>query len=500
LVSAGKSGSKQQRWLCKSCKWHGTGRANGNRGHVEFEILKGINADLPKSNVYLITYAQNDTGVHKGFLENLEAYAKFRRASIVVIPGLYRNPSLPIPPRYEPSWDASVRKYLFAGRSDLGPVAVLGDLRIQPTAVTPLVGHESISGHRSAIIAHPKLALKTIAEPQSRLPKILTTTGAVTKQNYSHTRAGKIGEFHHTIGACLLEVEGDEYHIRQINAIRDGSFIDLEWQVSQGEIKAAPPAELLHLGDVHAWFVDQAVKQATFGKRGIVETLAPKRIVFNDTFDAFSISHHHRKDPFLRALKSDTGLNLVAREMKDTIDFVFEVTPPGVEAVIVPSNHDEHLMRWLKENDWREDPDNSEFYLETALYVRRNVKMVGGVPELPDPFQYWFRKDPRCRKNFVLLNRGEEYTVKNVDVSNHGDLGANGSRGSIRQYARMGSKTISGHTHTFGIDEGAYSSGTSSNRKRGFNQGLSTWMNGHTILYANGKRSLLIIINGKYRL
>ena len=504
--SKGYQSNGNKRWKCRTvgCGFSFTAADKARRGHLEAEIISGINTSLPASKVYFVTYAQNNTSVHGRFLDNLEAYAKFRRGKILVVPGLYRNPSLFSATEEGTWWDISVSKYLFAGREELGSsLAVLGDLRIQPTAVTPLTGHESVSGHRSAIIAHPKLALKTVAEPQSRLPKIITTTGAITIQNYSHTRAGKIGEFHHTIGACLVEIAGEECHVRQINAKDDGSFVDLEWQVKDGKISKAKPALALHLGDWHAWFTDPAVIDATFGRRGIVDVLKPSRIIYNDTFDGFSISHHHQKDPFLQAIKTDAGLNLVANEMRDTVESIFKYTPPGVEAVLVASNHDEHLMRWLKEIDWRRDPQNSEFYLETALYVRRNSKMVDGVPHMPDPFHYWFSKDPRAAGNrgskFVLLSRGDDYEVAGVSLSNHGDQGANGSRATLKQYARMGSKTISGHTHTFGIEEGAYSSGTSSRLKRGFNTGLSTWMHGHTVLYANGKRSLIMVIGGKWR-
>jgi hypothetical protein len=64
----------------------------------------------------------------------------------------------------------------------------------------------------------------------------------------------------------------------------------------------------------------------------------------------------------------------------------------------------------------------------------------------------------------------------------------------------MGVKTIAGDCHSPGIDEGAYRVGTSTLLKRGYNPGPSGWLNTHAIVYPNGKRTLVNIINGAWRL
>ena len=43
----------------------------------------------------------------------------------------------------------------------------------------------------------------------------------------------------------------------------------------------------------------------------------------------------------------------------------------------------------------------------------------------------------------------------------HGDKGPNGARGSIRNLRRIGIRSVIGHTHSPGIDEGCYQVGTS---------------------------------------
>jgi hypothetical protein len=81
----------------------------------------------------------------------------------------------------------------------------------------------------------------------------------------------------------------------------------------------------------------------------------------------------------------------------------------------------------------------------------------------------------------------------------HGHLGANGARGGLRGFSKLGVKTIVGHSHTPGIIEGAYQVGTSSHLKLEYNDGPSSWLNTHALVYPNGKRTLINIIKGKWR-
>ena len=118
-----------------------------------------------------------------------------------------------------------------------------------------------------------------MATPQSSLPKILTTTGAVTQKNYIQGKAGKLGEFHHTFGACVVELKNGLFHLRQINALDDGSFIDLTEEYSPHGVAKAGRALALVMGDTHQEFVDPNVVKATFdGPNSIVSVLKPQHL------------------------------------------------------------------------------------------------------------------------------------------------------------------------------------------------------------------------------
>ena len=116
-----------------------------------------------------------------------------------------------------------------------------------------------------------------------------------------------------------------------------------------------------------------------------------------------------------------------------------------------------------------------------------------------DPFAFYGKKVLKCADRSKFLQRDESYTVCGVELGLHGDQGSNGARGDIRAFDKMGSKTVTGHTHTPGIIGGAYQVGTNSVLRLEYNPGPSSWLHTDCILYANGKRSLVNFINGKFR-
>ena len=59
-------------------------------------------------------------------------------------------------------------------------------------------------------------------------------------------------------------------------------------------------------------------------------------------------------------------------------------------------------------------------------------------------------------------------------------------------------KVTKGHDHTPCIMDGVYSAGVTAQLDHGYNLLPSTWMNAHVVQYADGKRCIIIIMNGRY--
>jgi hypothetical protein len=449
---------------------------------------------------FVITCAQNATPLHDGFWGALKAYCKHTGAELVVIPTRYKNPTS--------RWTESQQNaefwnvpddVLYNQRKKLNDnLVLLGDIKTIPTAVRPLSGFEGISHGESCIVGHPKLQLATIATPQAKLPKILTTTGACTVANYTDSKAGKKGEFHHTLGACVVELEGKLFHMRQINAVRDGSFIDVDTEYfPDGTWADAAPALALAMGDTHALFADPAVMEATFGEGGIADAFNVPMLIWHDLFDGYSINPHHKDDPFIRLAKMRAGFGNVRQEVEFTAEFLRKYSA-GRKSYVVESNHNDFLNRWMRRHDWRTDPTNADFYLDTARLMADGARMTPVGATAPDPFTLWLKK-LLPEDNIRVLNKDESFMVGNIECGFHGDDGPNGAKGTVLNLSQLGVRVMSGHGHSPAIEGGHTRLGTSTRLTAEYTNGPSSWLNTHGVIYANSKRTLVNIINGKWR-
>ena len=94
----------------------------------------------------------------------------------------------------------------------------------------------------------------------------------------------------------------------------------------------------------------------------------------------------------------------------------------------------------------------------------------------------------------------EDYKVAGIQLGVHGHLGANGSRGSLANMEKSYNKSVTGHSHSPAILRDAWVVGTSSRLRLDYNQGPSSWLNTFCLVYPNGQRQLINIIEGKYKL
>lgn len=460
----------------------------------------------------IITWAQNATPIHDGFFRTLERAARFLHAELVVIPGRYKNPTSQwtqanqrndwwgISPAAERRGEKNpLAPYLFNTRKKLSPSLVLAaDVKIQPTGSSPLSGFEALTGAESCIVGHPKMQLRTVPAPTGRFPKILSTTGACTRRNYTDTKAGKLGAFHHFLGAIVVELSGSEFWLYQVNADRfDGSFTHLQWHFTESSVRTAAPAAGLVQGDTHARFTSTKVDQATHGPGGIVDVLKPEQSVWHDTLDGYAINPHHFGNPFVAAAKAKAGYGDVRAEVEHAVRHVKARTRS--RSVIAASNHDDFLSRWIMSADWKSmSASNREFYLETARMMSRSAEMTPTGASYADPFRYWVGR-LKGAADIVALRRKQSHKIRGIECGYHGHKGPKGVPGTMKNFARVGAKMITAHAHEPGIEEGHYRVGTSTMLDFEYTDGPSSWLNAHCIIYATGKRSLLFIVGGKWR-
>ncbi len=408
-----------------------------------------------KRQTLVITWAQNATPIHQGFFGALQAYCKHNDAQLMVIPGRYKNPTS----QWEASqvnaqwWASELVPFLASTRLAINKnLVMLADIHTQPTATTPLTGFEAITHGESGILGHPKLQMTVVPAPSHKTPKILTTTGAITVENYSDTKAGKKGEFHHVYGAIIVELEGAYFHLRHINAREDGAFVDLDkGYYPNGDVLLAEPYAGLVFGDTHVRFTNPTVDNATFGKGGLVEKLNPQTLVFHDLLDSYAVNPHHANKPFIAVAKQKAGYDNIQDEVMEA-------------------------CKWL---------------IKRAASRQTRASVI-------DPFQYWAKRYFEEDKHIQCVGRRESLVIGGIECSLHGDQGSNGSRGSRVNLSKIGVKTIIGHSHSPGITNGAYQTGTSTPLNLEYTGAVSSWLHSHVAINAFGKRVIFNMVNGKF--
>lgn len=485
------NGDIRQRVKCKVC---GT-----NSYHiVSRDIQNDDNVYIKKQNSvkrYVITACQNNTAINDEFLHTLSEYCEYNNAELMIVPILYRPDDYPeivyeVPERYNDYFVRSKRQLH-------EEVYVMGSFNFIPTTVNPLSGLESISKGSSLIVPSPQLRMKSLAVSASRHPAILITTGAISHPEYLSSKTGEKAKFNHSYSAIVVEIDVDnDYHIRVLNSDATGGFYDLDTQYTPNGVIGGSTIECLITGDEHAIFSSPEVRAATYNNQdSICATLRPNTVVRHDLLDCYSISHHHKRDAILNVGKYMFGKNTIKDELDATIDYLNSTTG-DFKNIIVSSNHNDHLTRWLKEVDIKNEPWNALIYHNLMYRVLSSISSTDTGISYSNPFELYCTGKVGDTK---FLRRDESFTVHDIELNAHGDAGVNGSRATIAQYSNLSQKYVIGHSHTPGIVFGAYQVGTSSHLKLEYNGGPSSWMNTHCIVHKNGKRQLINIIKGKWR-
>ncbi len=488
-----RDGEEYQRIKCSACnKW--------SRLLIGFENVPtyvydkyGI-AEISKSKKYIISSAQNNTALDQRFWKAILKYAEHFKAQILIVPVLYKVRTNKLDSK-DAWWPPEVEPYLVQNDIKLiNGVRLMAHVPIVAPATNPLTGFESLSQADSAIFGHGQIQMRTIPTPQRRLPKILQTTGSVSEKNYTRSKAGIKGDFHHSLGAVIVEEsENGNAHIRGIIGDENSEFYDLDYHCTAKQVKKVTSIPAIVLGDEHVIDSCPDVQEATFGTDGIVQSCRPLYIVRHDVIDAYSVSHHHRNSPSIRYQKYWEETDRLEDELKQTARHIENTTPSFSTSVIVPSNHHNHISRWLEESDWRNEMWNARIYHELWAEWLAHIE----ARQQFHPFTWWMQQN--CTADVMYLLEDYPFIVNGIYLGYHGDRGLNGAKGNIKSFAKIGAKTVVGHLHTPGIEKGCYQTGISSILNPSYTSGPSSWMNTHALIHPSGKRQLVHIIRGEYR-
>lgn len=483
-------GSQKQTGYCRSCNKRFTvDFLPGESKPSRFDFSR-----IEEGEIFVITSVQNNTEINEEFFDTLLNYCDRRGARLILSPTLYQKNL------YEDGtldWYVP-RKYLIEDKFSLnGLVNVLSSRIISPTADNPLSGLDGLSKGKTLIVPHGQLMMRSLPVQRDSYPVILHTTGTISHPNYKESKAGEKADFNHSYSALVIEFVKDVFHIRVLNCDDNNGFYDIDGYYRGNTFAPIDRVEALITGDEHVYVNCPDVSDATyFSDDSIVNILRPKVIVRHDVLDCFTVSHHHRRDNFLQYSKFINQRNMIERELQSTVEYIIETTPEDTETVIIPSNHHDHLKRWLNECDPKIEPWNAKIYHQLTYLMLEEIENKDDI-YVPDPFKLYIENMEL--ENVSFADRNQSFKIKDIELSNHGDIGANGARGSISQFSRFADKMVVAHSHSPGIMKGAYQVGCSTPKELEYTNGASSWMNTHCVIYPNGKRQLLNIIRGQWR-
>lgn len=438
---------------------------------------------------YIITSYIPGANTNTKALKTLRILAESKGAELRIIPtkANYVKQQYDIPDEFFPSeGDVYLNNNLY-----------VSDMLTNNNLVDPISGLESISSEKgSLIVASSRHRFKSVARSLKHHagPRGIWCTGSISKPAYKDTKSGLRVKGYHVTGALLVEIESKEiFHIRQLTySEKSKSICDMNKEYKlDGSVSDIRPS--ISLGDLHPPFVSKYVLEKT---QTLLNKLNVKKVVFHDSFDASSISHHVEGKFLTKAIIADSIPTLYNEVISSAVimNKVIRLCPKDVKAYVVKSNHDEHLDRYLDEFRFKTDYTNLLYALD-LVKQKVNFKINGAKM---DSLEYAL-KDVGLYPLFKFLERDDKLDIHGYECSNHGDYGPNGARGNAKSHGLSftGGKTITGHAHTPEI--GVYGNsvnGTMTNLTIPYtnDSGTSGWINTHTIIYPNGTISHYHII------
>jgi len=471
-----------------------------------------------RSRYFILTSAQDSSKVHESFWRCLNTYAEWLENCEIIVSGFTYSKTLfedhdTRSPKvgFHPLIDAYITHERILIGNDADGVDFCGEMNTLPTAVTPLSGFTTYTRHRWGIFPHPKVQLESVPTMKHTRAKQIMTTGAVTLPNYIRKKAGIKAMFHHMIGAVLVELTPDGAifcrHLLATN-LDDGSFYDLDRYITENGVTEGNRVEALTYGDIHHEKLDPIVALSTWGYDvesrtvvpgfpSLVNQLRPNFEFFHDLSDFAPRNHHNIKDPFFRFKThfEGTAKDNVAYALHGCAEFLTAVHRDDSQQIVVESNHDQALVKWINTADWKADPENAIFYLDATKHY-----LIGLREGLDNPPIFeWVLRTYGIPDDVTFVSEDNSFMIcGDIECGMHGHLGANGARATPNAFARAGAKSNTGHTHSPKILDGAYVAGVSGNLDMGYNKGLSSWAQAHIVTYPNGKRAILTMCNGLF--
>lgn len=430
-------------------------------------------APIIERGTYIVFSVQNNASLNPAAMATAKMLARHLDAELLPVSCFYKvtiehdNASdLVIPCQPAPVWVGS----------DI--LVLAGD--VLPTAKKPINHAKLASGDRQlTIIPHVKQQAESLPRMKGKPERWAVSTGTLCQPRYRAGRAGSEGSADHCLGFTVVH--------------DDGRFDQVALDVhGQGFYRGLPINEfgfadpvgdaVLVMGDIHAEKLDEQVFTDAIE---LARDVHAQTVVLEDLLDFTSRNHHNRGSGLFLASQMNRTVTDDLISAGDVLSCILGSTDADI--VVVNSNHDRALDRWLEESDPRQDPVNLPLWC--SLQSPRYESALKGNKDDLIPLERALKLV--CKhldfNRITFLDRDESFMVHGVEMGHHGDIGTNGARGGYAAYERLGGCYVIGHTHS-GYKNGKHVAvvGVTGSMDMGYNNGASSWSHSHVVVTSDG--------------
>jgi hypothetical protein len=204
------------------------------------DSLKELDEELKKYKRFFITTAVGGGKVLKSFYDNIKVFCSYKKAKLLILmcedPASIRKFTIPKGLEYE--------QFIFSDVA-LNSNLFISTIKLSAKHIDPVTGLARLGKRTgSFIFASPKQRLMYSPVRNNKIPHALITPGSVTLPDYQtdrymSERTAALAKNDHVMGGIVVEIVDNTYfHFRQVQAEKNGSFVDLGVYVKNGEIDA----------------------------------------------------------------------------------------------------------------------------------------------------------------------------------------------------------------------------------------------------------------------
>jgi hypothetical protein len=459
---------------------------------------------------------------HSGFLKAIETFlGHHKNSKLYIIPGRGHLKTLQTQSHM---YDNKIMEYRsrFVTELEINGKLKIFDAKLNPQQINPLTGlhhiQDGVPGYLfrgeddsgdigryiknkrpGLIIGHPKQLQEFQPTGKSTLPRPIISTGSCCMPDYQKDqRMGKLAHSMHTLGGVVIDIIGDYYFPRVVQAnLETGEFVDLGVRYfANGKVKQER-ALVMKPGDRHCGETDPVAMGALYEQ---AELLKPKEVIWEDYISFGSVNPHIRTRPTVRAMQPDyfhtlkNEMAMVRAELiKDVKNF-----PKNTRHVANYCNHHEWLDRYVESGQYKKEFQNNELGAIFDVAKQRGFNLAQLFAD--------------CNKDDLLeamvngfdskmewLNGEESYQVEGVEQGEHGHVGISGARGSKMSHYMAYGKANVGHSHRASIYNGIYTSGANTTYKQEYDK-RQPIVKTHTniVQYKGGHRQLITEFSGRW--